>query len=136
LRARELLARFRHAADRLVGLDLLALDAKQLRKAAALSGIDQIIACRLAAWAKLRLHDRILQQAEGGDAGGKGLEVRFRMRHLAHVLGRLHQSVERNKQNVLARGVDVGPVTHSLSPSVTGFCADSAHEPLPVGETG
>ena len=36
-----------NAADRLVRLDLLALDAEQLRKASALSGIDQIIAGRL-----------------------------------------------------------------------------------------
>ena len=51
-------------------------------------------------------------------------------------LGDFFSSVERNKHNVLARGSDVGSVAHGLSPLVTGFCAKSAHEPLPVGETG
>jgi len=36
-----------NAADRLVGPDLLALDAEQFREAEVLSGIDQIIAGRL-----------------------------------------------------------------------------------------
>jgi hypothetical protein len=75
------------AGDCIVGPDLLALDAKQLREAAAFPGIDQIMARRLAARADLRLHDRILQHAEGGDAGGEGFDVRLGVRHLAHVLG-------------------------------------------------
>ncbi len=93
------------AADRLVGLDLLALDAEQLREAAAFSGIDQIVAGRLALWPDLRLDDRILQHAEGGDAGGERLDVRLGVRDLPHVLGRLLQAIERNKHNVLAARV-------------------------------
>ena len=75
------------AADRLVRLDLLALDAEQLREASALSGIDQIIACRLAVRSKLRLHDRILQHPERGDAGGEGLKVGLGVRNFPHILG-------------------------------------------------
>src|SRR6266545_1039647 len=90
----------------------------------------------LAFWPKLRLHDRILQHAEGSDAGGEGLDVGLRVRHLAHVLRRLLQLVQRNKHNVLARCGDFASVTHGLSPLVMGFCAAPAHEPLPVGETG
>ena len=43
---------------------------------------------------------------------------------------------ERHKHNVLGLRLVTATVTHGLSPLVTGFCADSAHEPLPVGETG
>jgi hypothetical protein len=37
--------------------------------------------------------------------------TRFRVRRLAHVLGRLFQPAKRNKQNVLADGIDDGSVT-------------------------
>jgi hypothetical protein len=103
------------AADGLVGLDLLALDAEQLRQTASFARIDQIMAGRLAHRPGLRLHHRVLQPADGGDAGGVGLDVSLGVRHLPHVLRRLPQLVERHKHNVLGRCGDLGSISWSLS---------------------
>jgi hypothetical protein len=49
---------------------------KQLRQAASFPRVDQIKACGLALRPALRLHDRVLQHADAGDAGGKSLNLK------------------------------------------------------------
>jgi hypothetical protein len=125
-----------NATDRLVRPDLLALHAQQLREAAALPGIDQIKAGRLAARPDLGLRDRVLQHAERRDAGGKGLDVRHGVRDLPHVLGRLFQLAERHKHDLLGLGGDFRSVTHGLSPLVWGSAQIPRMNPCPSARPG
>src|SRR5712692_4520344 len=84
-------------ADRFGLFDLLALDAQKLRQPAAFADGDEIEPGCRAIRAQFRLHNKILQNAFRGDAGGIGLDRRLAVWRLAGILRRFLELVERNE---------------------------------------
>jgi hypothetical protein len=62
--------------------------------------------------------------------------VSLGVRHLAHVLGRLFQPVERNKKNVLARCGDLASITHGSLLWLRGSAQSPRMNPCPLARPG
>src|SRR5690606_24361829 len=126
------------ATDRLGLLDLLALDAQQLRQPAALADADEIEAGRLALRIRLRLHHQILQDALGSDARGLPFDRRLAVRGLAGILRMLLELVEGNENllAVLNDGSGLCVRGHGLSPMGSGLQRSAALQPWPSPRPG
>src|SRR5258708_1331786 len=88
------------AGHRMIGLDLLALDAQELRDAPPLAGRDKIKAGGVTLLVLLGLDDEVLNLTVCVDAVGQRLDIRLGMRHFAHVLLGFLELIEGDALNV------------------------------------
>jgi hypothetical protein len=97
-------------------LDLLALDAQQLRQPAAFASGDKVAACRLIPLI-FRFDHRILDHTLKVDTGGQRLDGGAAMRHLAGIARGLLQLVQGNENLDATDGLDLNGIGRCLSPS-------------------